>query len=310
MAFVGLPSVSQARQHRRTVTKLEGNLISEADDENQVVVAIADAMAALHAAHAKCKILYGNISDRAILLQKTADGIKGVLADFDYASSASDNVAEMPESMLFQSILSLDNSRADRSLLDIAESLLYLVCILGTFGINRADRARFVADPRLPILTWNKGTAGQIADQKRLHMSSEIVFHTFILRFMRPGPLHDLALDMYMALFLHPGTFGTLQINDVTLARIRDDGIAAALRALPVIDGWHDPLALRNQFVNEIIRNLLEIVARHRDTALAILNSGVASTAPVAATRPSAGPSLKHYGDEVPLAELSKRPRH
>ncbi|KAJ2015610.1 hypothetical protein IWW57_005658, partial [Coemansia sp. S610] len=76
-AFVGLPSVSQARQHRRTMTKLEGSLISEADDESKVVIATADAMAALHAVHVKCKILHGNISDRAILLQKTADGIKG-----------------------------------------------------------------------------------------------------------------------------------------------------------------------------------------------------------------------------------------
>ncbi|KAJ2025867.1 hypothetical protein GGI06_000404 [Coemansia sp. S85] len=96
-AFVGLPSTSRTRQHRRTMTKLEGSLISEADDENQVVVAIADTMTVLNAAYAKCKILHGNISDRAILLQEAADRIKGVLADFDYASSVGDNVAEMPE---------------------------------------------------------------------------------------------------------------------------------------------------------------------------------------------------------------------
>ncbi|KAJ1812311.1 hypothetical protein LPJ60_006581, partial [Coemansia sp. RSA 2675] len=95
-AFTGLPSTSRTRQHRRTVTKLEGSLISEADNENQVVVAIADAMAALTAAYAKCKILHGNINDRAILLQEAADRIKGVLADFDYASSVGDNVAEKP----------------------------------------------------------------------------------------------------------------------------------------------------------------------------------------------------------------------
>ncbi|KAJ2765357.1 hypothetical protein GGI18_006233, partial [Coemansia linderi] len=113
-AFAGLPSISQARQHRRTVTKLEGSLISEADDENQVIVAIADAMTTLIAAYSKCGILHGNISNRALLLQEAADGIKGVLADFDYASSAGDNVAETPESMLFQSILSLENSGVDR----------------------------------------------------------------------------------------------------------------------------------------------------------------------------------------------------
>ncbi|KAJ2380737.1 hypothetical protein H4S02_006536, partial [Coemansia sp. RSA 2611] len=113
-AFAGLPSTSRTRQHRRTVTKLEGSLISEADNENQVVVAIADVMTALTAAYSKCKILHGNINDRAILLQKAAAGIKGVLADFDYASIDGDSVAETPESMLFQSIDSLENPGADR----------------------------------------------------------------------------------------------------------------------------------------------------------------------------------------------------
>ncbi|KAJ2413826.1 hypothetical protein GGI10_002800 [Coemansia sp. RSA 2530] len=309
-AFAGLPSTSRTRQHRRTVTKLEGSLISEADNENQVVVAIADAMAALHAAHAKCKILHGNISDRAILLQKTADGIKGVLADFDYASSAGDNVAETPESMLFQSILSLENSGTGRSPLDDAESLFYLACSLGTLGINRADRAEFVAGRRLPISSWNKGVAEDIASIKRFHMSTVGSFDEEIQARMRDGPLRNLALDMYRALFRHLGTFGTRRITNAELEEIRDDDIAAALWALPVIDGRRDPLALRNLFVDEIIRNLLEIVAQHRDTALANLNSGVASTAPEAATRPSAGPSLKHYRDEVPLAGPSKRPHH
>ncbi|KAJ2026174.1 hypothetical protein GGI06_000280 [Coemansia sp. S85] len=307
-AFAGLPGTSRTRQHRRTVTKLEGSLISEADNENQVVVAIADVMTALTAAYSKCKILHGNINDRAILLQKAAAGIKGVLADFDYASIDGDSVAETPESMLFQSIDSLENPGADRSPLDVAESLLYLVCSLGTLGINRADRAGFVEDPSMLIMWWNKGAAVTIAKQKRVHLSSEMVLTENILFFMRPGPLHDLALDMYRVLFLHPGTFGTTRINNAQLAAMRDDGIAAALRALPVIDGRRDPLALRLQFVAEIIRNLLEIMAQHRDRAFAALHAGVASTAPEPTTRPSAGPSLKHYRDEVPLAGPSKRP--
>ncbi|KAJ2686684.1 hypothetical protein IWW39_003479 [Coemansia spiralis] len=309
-AFAGLPSISRARQHKRTMTKLEGGLISEADDENQVVVAIADAMTALNAAYAKCKILHGNISDRAILLQEAADRIKGVLADFDYASSAGDNVVETPESMLFQSILSLENSGTGCSPLEDAESLFYLACILGTFGINREQRAEFVADPDMPILDWSKGTAAKIADTRRLHLSTEGIFVKRIQSRMRDGPLCDLALDMYRALFRHPGTFGPVEITNAELAEIRDNDIAAALRALPEINGTRDALALRNLFMAEIIRNLLEIMAQHRDRSLAALHAGVASTAPEPTTRPSAGPSLKHYRDEVPLAGPSKRPHH
>ncbi|KAJ2819827.1 hypothetical protein FBU31_005399, partial [Coemansia sp. 'formosensis'] len=126
-AFAGLPSVSQVRQHRRTVVQWAGKIISAADNPSQVVVAVADAMAALNVAYDKCKILHGNISDRAILIQQTADGVKGVLADFDYASYAGDTGVETPELMLFQSIRSLENPRAIRTSLDDCESLFYLV---------------------------------------------------------------------------------------------------------------------------------------------------------------------------------------
>ncbi|KAJ2073078.1 hypothetical protein GGI09_009001, partial [Coemansia sp. S100] len=193
-AFAGLPSTVQnaakdsdnaqgssnscVRQHRRTVAKWAGNMISEADSESQVIVAVADAMVALNAVYVECNILHGNISNRAILLQKTAKGIKGVLAEFDYASYAGDNDCgvETLELMLFQSIRRLENPRDVRTFLDDLESILYLVCWLGTFGVNQDQRAAYAVEyaarnkPHLPIKNWNRGTAADIADTKRLHM--------------------------------------------------------------------------------------------------------------------------------------------
>ncbi|KAJ2744665.1 hypothetical protein GGI19_006581 [Coemansia pectinata] len=77
--FAGLWSISQGvavdsddvqssssicvRQHRRTVSRWAGTLISAADNPGQIVVAIADAMAALNEVYGKCKIFHGNISD-------------------------------------------------------------------------------------------------------------------------------------------------------------------------------------------------------------------------------------------------------
>ncbi|KAJ1824614.1 hypothetical protein GGH91_000631 [Coemansia sp. RSA 2671] len=73
--------------------------------------------------------------------------------DFEPIGIYSDYVATCFESfMLFQSILSLENSRTGRSPLEDAESLFYLARILGTFGINREQRAEFVADPDMSIL--------------------------------------------------------------------------------------------------------------------------------------------------------------
>ncbi|KAJ2049824.1 hypothetical protein GGH13_008860, partial [Coemansia sp. S155-1] len=224
-AFVGLPSTTQdaakdsdtaqglsrskvqrssnscVRQHRRTVAKWAGKTISEADNQCQVVVAVADAMAALNAAYAKCKILHGNISDRAIFLQQTADRIRGVLAEFDYACYAgeSSGVDKVPELMLFQSIRSLEDPKAVRTFLDDLESLLYLVCWLGTFGVNKAQRAAYAArhaaglEPRRPIMTWNQGTAADIAGRKRDHLATFAAFDSNILFYMRENsPLRPL----------------------------------------------------------------------------------------------------------------------
>ncbi|KAJ2400978.1 hypothetical protein GGF41_007812 [Coemansia sp. RSA 2531] len=292
-------------------------MISEADNQSQVVVAVADAMAALNAAYEKCKILHGNISNQAILLQQTVDGIKGVLAEFDYASYAGADADESPELMLFQSIRGLDNPRAVRTLLDVLESLLYLVCWLGTFGVNKAQRAAYAArhaaglEPRRPIKNWNKGDAIDIADAKRLHMTTESTFLTNIVSRMREdSPLRPLALDMYRALFLHPGCRGVTLVSNDEFAAMEDGDIRTALQSVPIIDGARDPLVLRHAFMAAIITKLLEVLARHRDAALAALNAGGADEVPCTPPLPSAGPSMKHYRDEVPVAGPSKRPRY
>ncbi|KAJ2011073.1 hypothetical protein GGI14_006257, partial [Coemansia sp. S680] len=144
----------------------------------------------------------------------TADGVKGVLAEFDCACYFGDLETETPELMIFQFILSLEGVRPIRSHLDDLESLLYLVCWLGTFGVNKKERkeyaARYAAERKkmLPIMHWNLGTAAESADHKRNHMDTALDFETNILSNMRDGPLRDLARDMHKALFLHPACSG------------------------------------------------------------------------------------------------------
>ncbi|KAJ2752500.1 hypothetical protein GGI19_003791 [Coemansia pectinata] len=304
----------QVRQHRRTVTKWIGNMISEADNQSQVVVAVADATVALNVAYAKCKILHGNISDRAILLQQTADGVKGVLADFDYASYAGDSAGavEVPEPLLFQSIRSLENPGAVCTPLDDPESLFYLVCWLGTFGVNQQQRMAYVADPELPILEWNKGTAVHIARRKREHLTSSESFRENILYNMRQGLLRRLAADIHRALFLHPDCHGSIRITDEYVEEMEDGRTKAALREIPSINGRRDPLALHYipTTMNDIVANFQLAVARYRDVAPAVLATGGAVKGSKAVTLPSASPSMKHYRDEVSLAGPSKRPRY
>ncbi|KAJ2105655.1 hypothetical protein GGI16_002262 [Coemansia sp. S142-1] len=143
-AFAGLPGVSEVRQHRRIVTKWAGKMISTATYEGQVIIAIADAMTAYNAAYEKCKVLHGNITDRAILFKESADGVTGLLAEFDYATLLSDTgnavKPELPELSMFWPIHRLEGAVVPHTRLGDCESLLYLVCVLGTFGINKAEQ--------------------------------------------------------------------------------------------------------------------------------------------------------------------------
>ncbi|KAJ2243119.1 hypothetical protein GGI13_006713, partial [Coemansia sp. RSA 455] len=234
-AFAGLPTTTQdatndgnaaqisssscVRHHRRTVLQWAGNPVSAADNPDQIVVAIADAMVALNEAYVKCKILHGHISDRAILFQETADGVKGVLGEFDYAFYSGDSAVESQELMLFQSVRRLENAGTSSTRLDDWESILYLVCWLGTFGINPTQRREYAEDYAaksaadkatrytkqltrvLPILDWIQRSAIQNAQHKRLLLLAVSNFRTNILFYMRENsPLRPLALDLYRSL--------------------------------------------------------------------------------------------------------------
>ncbi|KAJ2455159.1 hypothetical protein GGF42_003479 [Coemansia sp. RSA 2424] len=258
--FAGLPSSSpQAlttsgdnaqgssdRQHKRTVMRWAGNMISAATDPSQVIIAIVDAMTALNAAYSKCKILHCNITDRAILIRETAGGVTGVLTELDYATCVDPRAGtancELPELVMFRPILSLARPDLPRTILDAFESLLYVICYLGTRGVTQAERAAFDEATLLdlPIKLWSAGTTNDMGDAKRSHMDSMATFRSNIARYMHPGPLCDLAISLHAALFLNPRCPG---------ACVRDDIPPEAFEC--------DPLIYRNTFRNGIVERLL-----------------------------------------------------
>ncbi|KAJ2442100.1 hypothetical protein GGF42_007071 [Coemansia sp. RSA 2424] len=306
-AFAALPSASpqataasggdsqssSGRKHKRAVMQWAGNAISAADNVSQVIIAIADTMEAHNAAYVNCGVIHGNITDRAILFRETKDGVSGALAEFDYATCDSDSRTsaanrEKPELMMFRSILSLVHAEAPRTRLDDWECLLYLVICLGTYGINDAERrAFFDANPaRLPVMRWNSSDTEAVEDAKRYNMDSEDIFNTRIRSRMTNEPLCRLATDMHRVLFLRPGCRGT--------HAYRTEG---GLRG--------DSLVLRNDFEGAIVAELLRVLEKHRQDALAELGKVKTSNAGVAT--PSAGPSLKRNWDKAPEHLPEKR---
>ncbi|KAJ2813640.1 hypothetical protein H4S07_000530 [Coemansia furcata] len=309
-AFAGLPGVTQGatrvtsgatrssaskvRQHRRTVAKWAGNIISMAADPNQIVVAIADAMVALNAAYVKRKIIHGNITDQAIQFQKTADGVKGVLAEFDYASytgNSSDSTnAEMPEQIMFQSIRTLErqippekpslfdkkHANGQNTRLDDWENILYIICVLGTFGINQTERKAYPkGKPRVPpIKLWSSDEAQTPSTQKRFHMNTEDTFGENVALRIRNRTLRRLAVDIHRILFLDPRCPGTNRVR-----------------------GQPDPLALRDGLEAEIVAELLRLLVQYKRDALAALSATGSTTTDN--TDPSSSSSKKRKWDAM-----------
>ncbi|KAJ2752499.1 hypothetical protein GGI19_003790 [Coemansia pectinata] len=274
------------REHLRILIQFPGNSVSECENEESAVVAIARAMAVHNAIYTNVGILHRNVSADNILHHMAVGGLQCVLMGFGNIIEATpDNPQpdrpDMTAAMALMSIQTLENPEADRTPLDDYEPLLCLVCWLGTFGVNQQQRMAYVADPELPILGWNKGTAVHIARRKREHLTSSESFRENILYNMRQGLLRRLAADIHRALFLHPDCHGSIRITDEYVEEMEDGRTKAALREIPSINGRRDPLALHYipTTMNDIVANFQLAVARYRDVAPAVQGAAAANIA-------------------------------
>ncbi|KAJ2430419.1 hypothetical protein GGF41_001007 [Coemansia sp. RSA 2531] len=293
-------STSHVHQHRHTVSWWPRNMISAADNPSQVVIAIANAMVALNVAFVKCKILHSNLSDQAIQFQKMVDGIRGVLVEFDYASYAGTSPdatrAEAPEMMMFQSICCLEcpvepeelmapnreYAQGPGTIFDDMESVLYTICVLGTFGINQAERDAYPNRPadHPHIKLWNSSDLVIAAGHKHVHMDTAERFYFEIAEKMAPGQLHNLAVEMHELLFLDPRCSGSLDKHGRrNPCNPRD----------PLV--LHDPLVWRDGYVAEKVPAFLALMERHKREALVALSTTETTTA--VGVKRSTGPSKK-----------------
>ncbi|KAJ2450830.1 hypothetical protein GGF42_004400 [Coemansia sp. RSA 2424] len=210
-------------------------------------------MIALNAAYDKCKILHCNISDRAILIRETADGVSGVLTELDYATCTDPRAGtancELPELVMFRPILSLVRPDLPRMILDAFESLLYLICYLGTCGVTQAERAAFDEATLLdlPIKLWSTRDTENMGCAKSLYMDSLSTFANSIARYMHPGLLRDLATDLHTVLSTHIRRSGDY---------VRGNALLEAIK--------YNPPIYHNTFVSSTVSMLLSILAMYK----------------------------------------------
>ncbi|KAJ2804884.1 hypothetical protein H4R20_002322, partial [Coemansia guatemalensis] len=177
----------------------------------ELIVILHDVMRCHAAIYRRCGIMHRDISVNNIMVVQTDDGPRGLLIDFDCAFDSS--VARSPVrpertgTLPFMSIGNLSKSPLPHNVLDDWESLLYLICWTGTFGIQEPGPAA-TDDRELLIKSWTVGSPENIADQKKTVMNDRQLFYQKIIRKFDQNQtdcwrLEDLAEELQESLFFN-----------------------------------------------------------------------------------------------------------
>ncbi|KAJ2685059.1 hypothetical protein GGH99_003865 [Coemansia sp. RSA 1285] len=210
------------RIHKRMAMSPIGEDIRSVKSVNELIIAAADIMEVHSAIRKKCNILHRDISVNNMLInRRTSEGkeaVHGMVIDFDCALRIDESTErevrpEMTGTFPFMSINNLDVcSKARRTELDDWESMIYVLCWLGTFGVNKGDmeKQKSVIDglDSPDILKWRDNNSWEVAKTKRNDMNSESNFASRITkRFVRGRSylqLRKLVSGLRRALFDNP----------------------------------------------------------------------------------------------------------
>ncbi|KAJ1764694.1 hypothetical protein LPJ74_006595, partial [Coemansia sp. RSA 1843] len=135
--------VNGLRVHKVICMKGVGKPLKELENVFEVICVMADAMECHWEIYQRCKILHRDISTNNILFSGRGSKIKGMLVDFDHAICEDDKDAvrhfERTRTLPFMSINNLEGGKLEHSLLDDWESLLYILCWVGTYGWKKKN---------------------------------------------------------------------------------------------------------------------------------------------------------------------------
>ncbi|KAJ2472256.1 hypothetical protein IWW56_006184, partial [Coemansia sp. RSA 2131] len=280
-----------ARIHRRIVMSPVGNPLQRVESADELIVVVGDVMAAHSAIAKRCGLLHRDLSVNNIMFHRDANGgVRGMLIDFDNACRITDmQTAEWQDrtGMLpFMSIGDLEQSDVERTVLDDWESLIYILCWLGTVGINQTDQGPNVTVRDLPIGKWRNGTATDVASSKRLHMYSGSMFVDYIMSsILQTQKYHNLCK---LLLSLHASLFDNKRVSPsargckrpltswAIMMGVQPDVPAPSDTQFldrdvdPAITG---PFERRAEIANVLADELLEVIQRFRDEALQRIKS-------------------------------------
>ncbi|KAJ1764361.1 hypothetical protein LPJ74_006663, partial [Coemansia sp. RSA 1843] len=190
-----------------------GQDIRRCKSADELIIAAADVMEVHTAIRKQCNILHRDISINNILINRSGpeSRVRGMLIDFDCALRIDDTTdhkarSEMTGTFPFMSINNLEASKVIRTELDDWESIIYVLCWLGTFGANTDDEEDMQAGGKpLRIYKWRNGDAADVAEAKRIDMDSVTNFTSNIVsQFIQDPPyfpLMELVVNLRQKLF-------------------------------------------------------------------------------------------------------------
>ncbi|KAJ2569475.1 hypothetical protein IW140_003029 [Coemansia sp. RSA 1813] len=178
------------RAHKRIYTRGIGKPIKHIKSVPEFIIVAADIMRCHWEIVKRCDILHRDISVNNMLVRRNSNSeARGMLIDFDHSISINDKNdpthAERTGTLQFMSISNLDKSELKPTALDDWESMLYILCWIGTFGWSSSTRANKSGDSGEPkqLDRWHMGTLKEIAKAKRADLHNKDHFQNIALEF-------------------------------------------------------------------------------------------------------------------------------
>ncbi|KAJ1809185.1 hypothetical protein LPJ75_004436, partial [Coemansia sp. RSA 2598] len=289
------------RVHKRIATSPIGEPLRRLESILELVIVVADAMRAHTAILKSCRILHRDISNNNIMFYRTEDGMaKGLLIDFDHAIDH-DQVSrtyhqQRSGTLPFMSVNNLENNDNERTALDDWESLIYLLCWIGTFGLRSDHANNQETQDNLRIGRWTNGNLDSIADAKRSDLDSDGQFARITRQFYdKSGNIAFLAKLVeklrYVLIESGPETNCKGSVlkkpakSDSSLPLMdeqRKQHIAELLKGLKTTNQKQivvesiDPFKERVKHASNISKYMMEILGSYAETAKLVLGNGFA----------------------------------
>ncbi|KAJ2697311.1 hypothetical protein FB645_005946, partial [Coemansia sp. IMI 203386] len=272
------------RVHKRIAMEPVGLSIRKVRSVDELIVVAADVMKAHQEILRRCDILHRDLSLYNMLMTRDSDGMAhGMLIDFDCAVWASEESAQpranMTGTLPYMSIANLDELAIKRTSLDDWESLIYILCWLGTFGINDQDEKSVDTNKYLPIKAWAEGNAESSASSKRDQMTSATFSTRIASKFLKLEgylELSTLVMRLRIELFDNP-KMSSIARGTREEEAVRMDLAVGNQTVEQEIKGFLDerldksildPFARRAEFEKEISDDLWAVMADAQQQAL------------------------------------------